>query len=312
MKTRRSHGLIVLVTMVSLLAAACAERGAQSLGRAPGGGDVSPTPRATGSPSPEPTESDAPTGRVTLEVWFAREYTMTGEGGQELGGTGLFVTGRTVEGTPAVGRAALNALFEGPSALERGVGVNSAVPSGTRLLGLTIEDGTATVDLSGEFAAGSGTTGELTRLAQVVYTLTQFPTVERVRFLLDGAPVSQFGSHGIALEEPQSRRDYRDLLPPILVQSPIVGDRVSSPVAVSGTANVFEATVSIRLLDAQGREIVRTFTTATCGTGCRGDYSESVRFQVGSEQQGFLEVFESSPLDGSPQALVRIPIVLTS
>jgi hypothetical protein len=80
---------------------------------------------------------------------------------------------------------------------------------------------------------------------------------------------------------------------------------------VSGTANVFEATVSLRILNARGKEIARTFTTATCGTGCRGDYSVSVSYRVDREQAGVIEVFESSAEDGRPINVVRIPVTLT-
>jgi N-acetylneuraminic acid mutarotase len=49
------------------------------------------------------------------------------------------------------------------------------------------------------------------RLAQVVYTLTQFPTVRRVRFALDGTPVNVFSSEGIVLDHPVGRGDYANL-----------------------------------------------------------------------------------------------------
>jgi Immunoglobulin-like domain of bacterial spore germination len=98
--------------------------------------------------------------------------------------------------------------------------------------------------------------------------------------------------------------------PSILVQSPLVGSRVSSPVMISGTADVYEATVNARILDADGREIAVSFTTATCGTGCRGDYSMAVPFSVTSEQEGAIEVLNYSPKDGSPENVVRIPVTL--
>ncbi|MGH2660765.1 MAG: Gmad2 immunoglobulin-like domain-containing protein [Actinomycetota bacterium] len=44
------------------------------------------------------------------------------------------------------------------------------------------------------------------------------------------------------------------------------GDEVSSPLTIRGNADVFEATVSISILDAAGNEFVRAFTTATCDT----------------------------------------------
>jgi hypothetical protein len=86
---------------------------------------------------------------------------------------------------------------------------------------------------------------------------------------------------------------------------------VTSPVTISGTADVFEATVSIRILDSAGNEIARTFTTATCGTGCRGDYSVPVRYAVPRQEPGTIEVFETSMENGQPLHLQLIPVTLT-
>jgi hypothetical protein len=97
---------------------------------------------------------------------------------------------------------------------------------------------------------------------------------------------------------------------PIEVTEPIRGTTVTSPVTITGTADVFEATVSIRILDETGNVIADTFTTATCGTGCRGDYSERVKFTVDREQPGTIEVFEVSAKDGSMINVVRIPVTL--
>ena len=67
-------------------------------------------------------------------------------------------------------------------------GCESPLPAGTRLLSVTIEDGTATVDLSGGYAALSGV--ELTIAdACITLTLCQLPTVERVDILCQGAPL---------------------------------------------------------------------------------------------------------------------------
>jgi Immunoglobulin-like domain of bacterial spore germination len=108
-----------------------------------------------------------------------------------------------------------------------------------------------------------------------------------------------------------TRRSYRDRLPPILVESPQIGDQVSSPITVSGTANVFEATVSISILDAKGREIVSTFTMATCGTGCRGTYSKAVPYTVDQTQPGIVRVYEVSAKDGTPINVIEIPVILS-
>ena len=44
----------------------------------------------------------------------------------------------------------------------------------------------------------------------------------------------------------------------------------------AGTADVFEAVVSIEILDEAGRTVASTFTMATCGTGCRGSYTTEI------------------------------------
>jgi hypothetical protein len=156
--------------------------------------------------------------------------------------------------------------------------------------------------MSDTFYEESGATLRMRR-AQVVYTLTQYSTIRRVQFITIA---------GNVLPRTWSRASFAGLLPAILVESPIIGARVSSPVTVSGTANVFEATVSISVFDAAGNEIVRTFTTATCGTGCRGDYSEAVRYEVDRTQSGIVRVYESSAENGEPINIVEIPVVLVA
>lgn len=96
----------------------------------------------------------------------------------------------------------------------------------------------------------------------------------------------------------------------IVVGTPQPGDEVVSPVTIAGTADVFEATVSIVILDASGQELAATFATATCGTGCRGRYSAEVSFFTETRQSGTIAVFESSAEDGSPRNLVTIPVLL--
>ncbi|MFN2589422.1 MAG: Gmad2 immunoglobulin-like domain-containing protein [Actinomycetota bacterium] len=293
--------LIGVAIGFGLFAAACAGEGAVSVGPidSPSASPSTP-PAGTPAPTPSATSTAPPSGStVTYEVWFTY-------------GEHLFVTKRTQPATVAVGSASLNALLAGPSGPERSAGVGTTVPSGTKLLGLNIENGIATVDLSSNYDDGGGSLSERMRLAQVVYTMTQFPTVQGVNFRMDGRAVETFSGEGIVVDEPQTRADYDDLLPPILVETPIVGQRVTSPVTVSGTANVFEATVSIRILDEDGKKIAESFDTATCGTGCRGEYSDTVPYQVDSDQQGTVMVFESSAKDGKPTNVVRIPVTLTA
>jgi hypothetical protein len=81
-------------------------------------------------------------------------------------------------------------------------------------------------------------------------------------------------------------------------------------VTVSGTADVFEAAVSYRVLSASGGELARGFTKASCGTGCRGAYSAAVSFTVTRAQPGTIEVYAVSAKDGTPVDVQSIPVML--
>jgi uncharacterized protein YndB with AHSA1/START domain len=87
----------------------------------------------------------------------------------------------------------VNALFAGPSRKEAALGFGRVRPGDIRLLGVSIENSIVTLDLSSEFKEnrGSGFIGlpGLFSLAQVVYTVTQFPEIEGVRFKLEGRPL---------------------------------------------------------------------------------------------------------------------------
>jgi immunoglobulin-like protein involved in spore germination len=99
-------------------------------------------------------------------------------------------------------------------------------------------------------------------------------------------------------------------LPPIAVALPQTGASVQGPITIAGSADVFEATVSIRVLDANGDVIAETFAMASCGTGCRGDFSTQVEVPIDAEQPGTIQVFESSAKDGSMINTVEIPVTL--
>lgn len=259
---------------------------------------------------PGSTETVVQTETMVVQTWFVR-------------GDTLWLEFEEIVATEAVGAASMRALLDGPTGPALEEGITSTIPEGTELLGLTIGERTAIVNLSSEFASPSGSLAERARLAQVVLTLTQFDTVELVRFEIEGEPVNNFGSHGTELPpDGQMAKDYEDLLPPIVVESPYPGQEVPATVTVSGTANVFEANVSYRVLDSDGNEVDHGgpgFATATCGTGCRGAYSFEVTVDV---RQGtatpllfstvVIEVFESSAEDGRPLHVVRVPIRISS
>lgn len=248
------------------------------------------------TPTVRPTQTPQDGILVAVAVFFARdEHIATG--------------GRLVM-APAVARGAMEALLAGPSTLERELGMGSQVPAGTRLLDIDIANGVATVDLSREFESGGGSLSMTTRVAQVVYTLTQYDTVDRVTIRLEGKEVDAIGGEGVPAKN-LARDDFRDNTPLILVEAPAPGAEVRSPLRVSGTSNTFEATVEWLVTDWDGRIVKEGFTTATAGTGTWGTFAFEVDLGGLAPGRITLVVFESSPKDGSPTNVYEVPLTLT-
>jgi hypothetical protein len=196
--------------------------------------------------------------------------------------------------------------------------VVSHIPEGTRLLGVEVAEGIATVDLSAEFMgansdASVGAWQVRHGLAQIVFTLTRFPEIDAVRFLVEGEPSLALGDQGLSIPDPATRADFTDLLPPIMIESPVYwasgGD---NPLVVSGTANVFEAVVSLELLAEDGTLLWEGTTMASCGTGCRGDFSVEVPYEVAEGQIGTLVAWETSMEDGRRLNERRHPVWLNA
>jgi germination protein M len=228
---------------------------------------------------PVPTATVPETAPAIVTVYFLRD-----------GKVGA--ASRAVVAGPQIGRAAIMELLEGPATPERAAGLKTAIPAGTRLESLSIADGLAKVRLS-----ETELTGEI--VAQVVFTLTQFPTVRKVVF-------------GVAVDEERvGRADFEEFSPSVLVESPTLGEQVSSPLRITGTANTFEATFNVEVVDERGRVLGKRFVTATSGSGTRGTFDAEVPFKANGAGPGKLVVFEVSAEDGSRIHEVEIPLQIT-
>jgi hypothetical protein len=195
---------------------------------------------------------------------------------------------REVEETEAVAEAALSELLAGPTADEvTDLAMDTAVPDDWQFADIGVEGGVAAVEVEGP--------SELPRpsLGQIVYTLTQFDTVESV----------EIG------DTSYTRADFEDLTPAILVESPLAFEEVDNPVRATGTANTFEANFHYELTDTDGRIVDENFVTATSGSGERGTFDfTTAEYEIPFDGMGALIVFERSAEDGSRINLVEIPV----
>jgi hypothetical protein len=201
-------------------------------------------------------------------------------------GAALVPSKARVPRTSAVGTAALNAVLAGPPA-----GRETAIPPGTKLVGLAVAGGTATATLSPEFARA-----HRTARAQLVYTLTQFPTVRRVELVAGNSRITG------------TRADYADLTPTaaIFVAAPRRDSTVSSPVRAAGTAVVFEATLVMEVRSG-GRLVHRETITASEGGPYRGRWSTTVDLDPGRYDLVF---YEPSAEDGRPLHTTTVPVTV--
>jgi len=140
--------------------------------------------------------------------------------------------------------------------------------------GVTIAGGTATVDLS---SAGDD------QVAEIVYTLTQFASVQRV---------------DVAGHTALTRDDEAQFVPPILIESPADGAAVPATFTVRGSASVFEATLVLEVV-AGGKTFVHQTVTASEGAPGRGTFSAALH--VAATGPVKLVAYAPSAADGSPQ-----------
>lgn len=148
---------------------------------------------------------------------------------------------------------------------------------------VTISDGTATVDLA------KATNDQV---AEIVYTLTQFASVQQV---------------DVAGRKGLTRDDFAAYVAPILIEKPVPDAEVPQTFHVSGTASVFEATFVVQLV-RDGKVLSKQTVTASEGAPGRGTFDATF-----SASPGALTVvaFAPSAADGTPQHEVDVPVTVT-
>jgi uncharacterized protein YceK len=193
---------------------------------------------------------------------------------------------REVQASDDPTTAVMDDLVAGPSPQEQEeLELTTAIPA-QATPEVSVENGVATVELDEELSTEAR--------AQVVYTLTQFPTVESVE--IDG--------------QSYTRADFEEQTPSVLVESPLAFEEVASPLRAEGTANTFEANFAFTITDADGDLLAENFVTATSGTGTRGTFEFSESFAADGGDQITLTVFENSAEDGSRMNEVEIPLTV--
>ncbi len=141
---------------------------------------------------------------------------------------------RAVVAGPQIGRAAIMELLEGPAdsgASRRAANVDSRRHASSK--SLSIVEGPR----EGR-AVGSQLTGEIERPGRLYADPVPAPCA---MVFIDCRRCSR-----------ASRADLEEFSPSVLVESPTPGEQVSSPLRITGTANTFEATFNVEVVDDRG------------------------------------------------------------
>ena len=101
---------------------------------------------------------------------------------------------------------AFNGLLKGST----DAALDSTIPQGTKLRGMTIQNDGIHIDLSQEFTTGGGSASMSSRLAQVIYTATSLQPKAKVWIDVEGKPLEVLGGEGLLLEQPLTRQSFKE------------------------------------------------------------------------------------------------------
>ncbi len=173
---RRRLPLVVALAVLALIGAACGVPV-----------DRTPTPlsktgvpfRLLSPPAPSTTTTTLPVAnQVLVHVYL-------------IGTNGRLVSCNRLIGLPlGIGlNAVLNALLAGPTAAEQAQGLQTDIPSRTKLLSTSISGTTATINLNAVFGQQLVGPAQIPAVAQLVYTATDQSGISSVAFQIDGQAV---------------------------------------------------------------------------------------------------------------------------
>jgi len=250
--------------------------------------DPAPAPVPALPTAPEPAPEPEPDPEAVVAVHLVRSAPTT-----------FFVEPVPVM-VPSVGEsvsARITAAVEALLALSASADPDlfTSVPEGVTLRSVAVDDGVATLDLSGTIADSSGASAQETTFAQqLAHTARVDASIDAIRLLIDGEPIDELWGH-LDWSEPIAADPF--ILSPVTITVPLAGDEVpAGPLTVRGQATVFEATVLVSLLDADGTVLEDDFVTASVGAPERGTWEWEVTLPGPGEYT--IVAGESDPSEG--------------
>jgi hypothetical protein len=269
MRIRPWPPAVLLVLGLLLVAASCSTSGGTTTsgsGVSTGTGPSTTVPSGPSSIITAPPTTDPP-GLRRFTLYWIRDCADP-EHAVDIATCRIAVGETRLTDRPDLPQAALDALLLGPSDVEKFNGEQTNIRAGTRTSSLTIDNGVAQVGFNRLFE----TAKTRPQVAQVVFTLTQFPEIKKVQFLIDG---QTNGATGVAA---QDRNDLSDMTPSVLMESPTLNATVPSAFKMHGNAIAASGdTFAYRVLGPGDAELVAGKVKVLASPGTRGPFLEPVK-----------------------------------
>jgi spore germination protein GerM len=161
----------------------------------------SPTAAAPNAAKPQAATPPANTPQTTAEVYWLKDT------GTELA---IVPTPTQVAAASAQPDAILKASFEKLLAQPTDSKLISTIPTGTKLRSISVKADGVHLDLSAEFAEGSGSATVIGRLAQAIYTATSLDPQAPVFISVEGKPLTSMSGEGLEVPQPITRQQFEE------------------------------------------------------------------------------------------------------
>jgi spore germination protein GerM len=153
------------------------------------------------SDEPDPTPQPSPMRIRNSVVYYIR---VTDDGRIHPEGVE-----REVEYQSAPLSRSIDVLLDGLTSRELSQGLLNLIPEGSVLLSASIRNGVAYLNFNEAFLFNPmGVEGYRAQLAQIVYSATEFSTIDRVQFLIEGQNQEWLGGEGVNIGTPLGRDSF--------------------------------------------------------------------------------------------------------
>lgn len=158
---------------------------------------------------------------------------------------------RRIPWEEGIAKSAINQLIDRPIIREdlSTMGLLPVLPAGTEVIGITIEEGLCKIDFNENILSYNNELDEKAIVQSIVYTLTEFDSIERVQILLGGKTINKL-TYGTKIKSPLERKNINlisdlgeESIPVVVYYKSTVNGEESFYIPVTKGINVIKADI---------------------------------------------------------------------